>query len=172
MIKKVLLFAIAVMTLSTAAFGANPKREFRGAWMHTIFQGQYKEKPTAELQAYLIDQLDKLQAAGVNAVLFQVRPSADAFYPSNLEPWSRFLTTDGKAPEPYWDPLQFMIDETHKRGMELHAWLNPYRVTTSKDEKLPKTLRGDIIAIRSAGAYGESMASTYNIRPLPDSLLR
>lgn len=136
MIKKVLLFAIAVMTLSTAAFGANPKREFRGAWMHTIFQGQYKEKPTAELQAYLIDQLDKLQAAGVNAVLFQVRPSADAFYPSNLEPWSRFLTTDGKAPEPYWDPLQFMIDETHKRGMELHAWLNPYRVTTTKDEVL------------------------------------
>lgn len=135
--KKILTLVIAVLAVTNTALAENPKREFRGAWMHTIGQKQYK-KPTAELQAYLIDQLDKLQAAGVNAVLFQVRPSADSFYPSELEPWSRFLTTDGKAPEPYWDPLQFMIDETHKRGMELHAWLNPYRVTTSKDEKLPK----------------------------------
>lgn len=114
----------------------NPKREFRGAWMHTVYQPQYAEKTTARLQKYLVDQLDRLEAAGVNAVLFQVRPSADAFYPSKLEPWSRFLTKNGKAPNPYWDPLQFMIDETHKRGMELHAWLNPYRVTTSPKEKL------------------------------------
>ena len=129
------LAALALSAMSFQADAENPKREFRGAWLHTIFQEQYK-KPTAELQAYLIDQLDKLQAAGVNAVLFQVRPSADALYPSSLEPWSRFLTDGGKAPEPYWDPMQFMIDETHKRGMEFHAWLNPYRVTTSKGEKL------------------------------------
>lgn len=113
-----------------------PRREFRGAWMHVIFQPQYSQKSTAELQSYLRSELDKLQAAGMNAILFQVRPSADALYPSELEPWSRFLTKDGKAPEPYWDPLQFMIDETHKRGMELHAWLNPYRVTSSPNEKL------------------------------------
>lgn len=130
-------WAIAIAgAFATTASAKNPKREFRGAWMHTVYQGQYAEKGTAELQKYLIDQLDKLQATGVNAILFQVRPSADAFYPSKLEPWSRFLTKDGKAPSPYWDPLQFMIDETHKRGMELHAWLNPYRVTTSPDEKL------------------------------------
>lgn len=135
MIKRILLSLAAVSMLCSGASASNPKREFRGAWMHTIFQEQYK-KPTAELQAYLTDQLDKLQAAGVNAVLFQVRPSADALYPSQLEPWSRFLTQNGDAPQPYWDPLQFMIDETHKRGMELHAWLNPYRVTTSKNEKL------------------------------------
>ena len=128
---------VAVMALAAmTAMAVNPKREFRGGWMHTVYQGQYAQKSTSELQKYLIDQLDKLQAAGVNAVLFQVRPSADAFYPSKLEPWSRFLTKDGKAPEPYWDPLQFMIDESHRRGMELHAWLNPYRVTTSPKEKL------------------------------------
>ncbi|MGM9852344.1 MAG: glycoside hydrolase family 10 protein [Muribaculaceae bacterium] len=135
-LKQLIIVAAAVALMGGAALAANPKREFRGAWMHTVYQGQYAQKGTNELQAYLIDQLDKLKAAGVNAVLFQVRPSADAFYPSKLEPWSRFLTKDGKAPSPYWDPLQFMIDETHKRGMELHAWLNPYRVTTSPTEKL------------------------------------
>ncbi|MCM1225582.1 MAG: family 10 glycosylhydrolase, partial [Lachnospiraceae bacterium] len=116
----------------------NPKREFRGAWMHTVFQSQYAKQSTDENKAYLRDQLDKLKAAGVNAVLFQVRPSADAFYDSEFEPWSRFLTKGGAAPVPFWDPLQFMIDETHARGMELHAWLNPYRATTSKNEVLPK----------------------------------
>jgi uncharacterized lipoprotein YddW (UPF0748 family) len=126
------LLIIATMTLCAA----NPKREFRGAWMHTVYQDQYSKKSTAELKRYLIGQLDSLQAAGINAILFQVRPSADAFYPSKLEPWSRFLTKNGKAPSPYWDPLQFMIDESHKRGMELHAWLNPYRASTSANEKL------------------------------------
>ena len=134
--KRILSAVVVAALCATTATAANPKREFRGGWMHTVYQGQYAQKSTPELQEYLIDQLDKLQAAGVNAVLFQVRPSADAFYPSNLEPWSRFLTKGGKAPEPYWDPLQFMIDESHKRGMELHAWLNPYRVTTSPTEKL------------------------------------
>jgi uncharacterized lipoprotein YddW (UPF0748 family) len=136
MLKKIITLAIAA-AISVAAIALNPKREFRGAWMHTVYQPQYAEKGTVELKKYLTDQLDKLQAAGVNAVLFQVRPSADAFYDSKLEPWSHFLTKGGKAPSPYWDPLQFMIEESHKRGMELHAWLNPYRVTTSSKEKLP-----------------------------------
>ena len=134
MLKKIILTIVVVCGLT--AFAGNPKREFRGAWMHTVFQPQYASKSTAELQSYLTDQLDKLQKAGVNAVIFQVRPSADAFYPSDLEPWSRFLTKNGKAPVPFWDPLQFMINEAHARGMELHAWLNPYRVTTSPNEKL------------------------------------
>ncbi len=133
--KKILLTLIALIAMSSVVTAQNPKREFRGAWLHTVHQSQYSQS-TAENKAYLIDQLDKLQAAGVNAVVFQVRPSADAFYPSDLEPWSRFLTKGGKAPVPYWDPLQFMIEESHARGMELHAWLNPYRVTTSKAEKL------------------------------------
>lgn len=129
-----LLLAVAVVASAAAQ---NPKREFRGAWMHTVYQGQYLKQSTDENKAYLRDQLDKLKAAGVNAVIFQVRPQADAFYPSDLEPWSRYLTNDGKAPVPAWDPLQFMIDEAHARGMELHAWLNPYRVTSSKAQTLP-----------------------------------
>ncbi|MFN9908251.1 MAG: glycoside hydrolase family 10 protein, partial [bacterium] len=64
----------------------------------------------------------------MNAIIMQIRPAADAFYPSPYEPWSEWLTgVQGKAPEPYYDPLQFMVEETHKRGMEFHAWLNPYR---------------------------------------------
>lgn len=139
--KTTLLSLIAgALLLPGAAYATEaPKREFRGAWMHTVFQGQYHKQTTEENKAYLIRQLDSLQAAGVNAVLFQVRPQADAFYPSELEPWSCYLTDDGKAPEPFWDPLQFMIDQCHSRGMELHAWLNPYRVTSSAKQTLPKS---------------------------------
>ncbi len=106
--------------------------------MNTIGQGQYARQSTEENKEYLKGQLDLLQKAGVNAIVFQVRPSADAFYPSELEPWSHYLSGKaGEAPDPEWDPLQFMVDEAHARGMELHAWLNPYRVTTSVNEKLP-----------------------------------
>lgn len=133
------LSLIALCTVIFFANAQNPKHEFRGAWMHVIFQSQYSKQSTAENKAYLRDQLDKLKATGVNAIVFQVRPQADALYPSKLEPWSRHLTgRSGVAPSPMWDPLQFMIEESHARGMELHAWLNPYRVTTSKNEKLPK----------------------------------
>lgn len=117
------------------ASAAEPKREFRGAWLHTIFQGQYKNRPAADVQKYMDRQLDSLKLAGVNAVIFQVRPQADAFYPSELEPWSRFITDDGK--DPGWDPLEYMIDGAHARGMELHAWLNPYRVTSNSRQTLP-----------------------------------
>ncbi len=136
--KRFYLALLALALLPALVLASNPKREFRGAWMHVINQSQYASQSTAQNKAYLIDQLDKLQAAGVNAVLFQVRPAADALYASHFELWSKFLTADGKAPSPYWDPLQFMVEECHKRGMELHAWLNPYRVTTKKDEKLPQ----------------------------------
>lgn len=118
---------------------SQPVREFRGAWMHTVFQSQYSRQSTAENKAYLCRQLDSLRLCGCNAIVFQVRPQADALYPSQLEPWSRHLTgTAGVAPSPMWDPLKFMVDEAHARGMELHAWLNPYRVTTSPGEMLPK----------------------------------
>ena len=129
------------LLLLSAALGVSaesPKQEFRGAWLHTVYQGQYKKQTTAQNQAYLRNLLDSLQLTGVNAVIFQVRPQADAFYDSKLEPWSRFLTDDGAKPKPYWDPLQFMVEECHKRGMELHAWLNPYRVTTNAKQTLPK----------------------------------
>ena len=136
---KRILIASLIAAFAVSAFAQNPKREFRGAWLHTVSQMHYTHRDADGNKAYLRDQLDKLQKAGCNAILWQVRPSADAFYPSKLEPWSRFLSGKaGVAPDPVWDPLQFMIDECHARGMELHAWLNPYRVTTSKNEVLPK----------------------------------
>lgn len=117
---------------------AYPKREFRAAWIQSV-NGQFRGNPTEKLKQNLIGQLNSLQKAGINAIIFQVRPEADALYASRLEPWSRFLTgVQGKAPEPYWDPMQFMIDECHKRGMEFHAWINPYRTkTTLKSELAP-----------------------------------
>ena len=117
---------------------AYPKREFRAAWIQSV-NGQFRGMPTEKLKQNLIGQLNSLQKAGINAIIFQVRPEADALYASRLEPWSRFLTgVQGKAPEPNWDPMQFMIDECHKRGMEFHAWINPYRTkTTLKSELAP-----------------------------------
>ena len=117
---------------------AYPKRGFRAAWIQSV-NGQFRGMPTEKLKQNLIGQLNSLQKAGINAIIFQVRPEADALYASRLEPWSRFLTgVQGKAPEPYWDPMQFMIDECHKRGMEFHAWINPYRTkTTLKSELAP-----------------------------------
>lgn len=117
---------------------AYPKREFRATWIQSV-NGQFRGMPTEKLKQNLIGQLNSLQKAGINAIIFQVRPEADALYASRLEPWSRFLTgVQGKAPEPYWDPMQFMIDECHKRGMEFHAWINPYRTkTTLKSELAP-----------------------------------
>lgn len=116
-----------------------PKREFRGAWLHVIGQNQWMNKSPLQQREYIIDQLDKLVSAGCNAVIFQVRPTADALYKSDKEPWSAWLTGKrGKAPSEDWDPLEFVIEEAHRRGLELHAWLNPYRVTSSSNDILPK----------------------------------
>lgn len=129
---------VVMWVFAVSAMGANPKREFRGAWLHVIGQTQWQNKSTEQAKAYIRDQFDKLQDAGCNAVIFQVRPTADAVYQSDLEPWSAWLTGKrGKAPSPMWDPMQYAIEEAHKRGMEFHAWLNPYRVTSSAKETLP-----------------------------------
>lgn len=141
LLKKNVVLLMALMISASCFFsrGDNPKREFRGAWMHTVFQDGYLKRSSRENQSYIIKELDNLKAAGINAVLFQVRPQSDAFYDSRLEPWSRFITDNGKAPMPYWDPLKFIIKEAHARGMELHAWLNPYRVTSSANQILPRS---------------------------------
>lgn len=112
---------------------AAPKREFRGAWVQTVWQSRYSQMNSAAMKHYMADMVRKFDEAGINAVIFQIRPEADAFYRSELEPWSRFLTgAQGKAPDdPTFDPLAFIIEECHKRGMELHAWLNPYRAKAS-----------------------------------------
>lgn len=124
-----ILFLFAPLAITSAQVTA-PKREFRGAWIQTV-NGQFQGMSTQQMQQNLINQLNSLQGAGINAIMFQVRPEADAFYKSSYEPWSRFLTgVQGMPPSPFWDPLQFMIDECHKRNMELHAWINPYRAKT------------------------------------------
>lgn len=113
-----------------------PKREFRGAWIQ-IINGQFEGMSRDQMQANLTHQLNVLQQCGINAIMFQVRGEADAMYPSPYEPWSRFLTgRQGTAPNPYWDPLAWMITECHKRGMELHAWINPFRAKTKDTKEL------------------------------------
>lgn len=114
-----------------------PKREFRGAWINTAWQSRYKNMNPEQMKAYFVKTLDQLQADGINAVVFQVRPQADAFYKSKYEPWSASLTgMQGVAPADGFDPLATIVDECHKRNMELHAWLNPYRVTTFAKDSL------------------------------------
>lgn len=125
---KTLFFALALLCCAFTAVAQSPKREFRGAWIQCV-NGQFQGMTPEKMQQVLTSQLDVLQKAGINAIIFQVRAEADALYKSSYEPWSRFLTgVQGKAPG--WDPLQWMIDECHKRNMELHAWINPYRAKT------------------------------------------
>ena len=129
--KTILLLLIALLFTSVVSAQTRyPKREFRGAWIQCV-NGQFQGMPAEKMQQLLINQLNSLQGAGINAIIFQVRAEADALYKSSYEPWSRFLTgVQGRVPSPYWDPMQFMIDECHKRGMEFHAWINPYRAKT------------------------------------------
>lgn len=125
--RKTLLFIGLLLSMAVLA---QPKREFRGAWIQCV-NGQFKGIGTATMQRTLTHQLDELQKDGCNVIIFQVRPECDALYESELEPWSYYLTgQQGKAPQPYWDPLAWMIEQSHKRGMELHAWINPYRAKT------------------------------------------
>ncbi|MFW5756204.1 MAG: glycoside hydrolase family 10 protein [Tangfeifania sp.] len=117
-----------------------PKHEFRAVWVATVVNIDWPSQPglsTEEQKREAVEILNMHQRLGMNAVILQVRPAADAFYPSELEPWTRYLTgVPGKAPEPFYDPLQFWIEESHKRGMELHAWLNPFRVAQNADQPL------------------------------------
>jgi len=106
-------------------------REFRAVWVATVANIDWPSKPglsTPDQQAEAIAILDKCKQLNINAVVFQVRPGCDALYESELEPWSYYLTGEqGKRPDPYYDPLQFWIEESHRRGIELHAWFNPFR---------------------------------------------
>lgn len=123
------LFCLALLCVIEAF--SQPKYEFRGVWIATVDNIDWPQKGEVNVdnqKADFIRQLDMHKKNGMNAIIVQVRPSADAFYPSPYEPWSQWLTgVQGKAPSPYYDPLEFMIGEAHKRGMEFHAWLNPYR---------------------------------------------
>ena len=128
-----------LLTISLCSMGQTPdtsverrpKYEFRGVWVASVENIDWPSKkglPVDSQKAEFTRLLDMHQRNGMNAVVVQVRPAADAFYASPYEPWSEWLTgIQGEAPSPYYDPLEFMIEETHKRGMEFHAWCNPYR---------------------------------------------
>jgi uncharacterized lipoprotein YddW (UPF0748 family) len=117
--------------LVAAEPAAELPREFRGVWVATVANIDWPSKPGLEpsvQQRELIAILDRSVALNLNAIVFQIRPSCDALYPSKIEPWSEYLTgASGKAPEPAWDPLEFAVTEAHARGLELHVWFNPYR---------------------------------------------
>ena len=108
-----------------------PSREFRGVWVATVNNIDWPSKaglPVAQQKAELLALLDRAAQLHLNAVIFQVRPACDALYASAREPWSEYLTgTMGRAPQPYYDPLEFAVAEAHRRGLELHAWFNPFR---------------------------------------------
>lgn len=132
--KKILTFLLALFLvmgfMETKALAADT--EMRGAWISTIYNLDWpktKNNPEKQKQEF-ISLLDKLKSVGINTVIVQVRPKGDALYPSSINPWSEVLTgTQGK--DPGYDPLAFMITEAHNRGMEFHAWFNPFRITTS-----------------------------------------
>lgn len=129
MIRKVILLAcVLLFTLNVVA--AHTKRQLRGVWIATVTNIDWPSKRglNADMQKdEMVKMLDEVAAYNMNTIIFQIRPTADAFYKSKYEPWSHWLT-DVQGKDPGYDPLQFAIDECHKRGMYIHVWLNPYRV--------------------------------------------
>jgi uncharacterized lipoprotein YddW (UPF0748 family) len=129
------LLAVLLPVIIPGISFCQPKYEFRAAWVATVENIDWPSKKDLNADSQRVEfirLLDMHKRNGLNAVVVQVRPATDAFYPSPYEPWSEWLTgKQGLPPHPYYDPLQFMIEETHKRGMEFHAWCNPYRAVYS-----------------------------------------
>lgn len=163
MLAVVLCGIISASTFYTPESGTASAREgeLRGVWVSTVSNIDYPAKQTEDsetLKNELITILDNCKTMGFNAVFFQVRPCGDAFYNSDIFPWSRYLTgTQGVAPKDNFDPLAFAVKEAHKRGLELHAWVNPYRITTTAadSEKLsqdnPAKLHPELVLTDSDG---------------------
>lgn len=143
------LVLACVLTLVTPAFASgtpSASEEMRGVWVSSVYNLDYPSSPTTDpdkLKAEADEILDNCVKWGLNAVFLQVRPSGDALYKSDLFPWSKYLTGSvGTAPQDGFDPLEYWVEAAHKRGLELHAWINPYRITRSKDTEwnsLPST---------------------------------
>ncbi len=138
--RRFLFFLFVIFTIVNAKAQVAPadtdvplKREFRGVWVASVENIDWPSSPNLSVEdqkAELINLLNAHKRTGINAIMLQIRPAADAFYAKSREPWSKWLMgKQGKAPSPAYDPLEFAIAEAHKRGMELHAWFNPYRAT-------------------------------------------
>ena len=156
---RLLLLSFFVLTGFDTACGQDPvntvqsltapppvRREFRGVWVASVDNIDWPSVPglsTREQQDELVAMLDRAVALKLNAVILQVRPSADALYASPYEPWSEYLTGKmGRAPNPWYDPLEFAVNEAHKRGLELHAWFNPYRARHPSARSRPSPRNG------------------------------
>jgi uncharacterized lipoprotein YddW (UPF0748 family) len=161
-----------------------PAREFRAIWVATVGNSCWPSKPglsTDQQKAELIAILDRAAALKQNAVIFQVRPACDALYQSSIEPWSEYLTgIQGRAPSPYYDPLAFAVSEAHRRGLELHAWFNPFRahhfqaVSPIAANHISRTHPE---LVRSYGRYlwldpGEPEVRAYSLRVVMDVVKR
>jgi uncharacterized lipoprotein YddW (UPF0748 family) len=133
------------------------RRELRGAWISSVFNGTWPSAvglTESAAKNELVAIFDALASVRMNAVFLQVRPESDALYRSDLEPWSRFLT-GRQGEDPGWDPLAFAIEEGHRRGLEIHAWLNPYRAAASRTRQAPNHVSKTIpTAVRT---YGEQL---------------
>ena len=136
--KKFLYTIIVASFIINSLFAVSPKREWRSTWLATVSNIDWPSKrgTTAEIIALqkqeMLEYLDGLAMMNMNAMCFQVRPMSDAFYKSSYEPWSYYLT-DERGKDPGWDPLEFVAEECHKRGMDCYVWINPYRWSTGKD---------------------------------------
>jgi uncharacterized lipoprotein YddW (UPF0748 family) len=119
-----------------------PARELRGSWVATVRCVNWPREPGLPVEkqkAQLLEIIEHAAGLRLNCLIFQVRPAGDAMYRSEIEPWSPWLTGEiGKAPSPMWDPLEFAVAESHKRGIELHAWFNPYRALATTERFTPK----------------------------------
>ncbi len=146
-----LLMLTASAPADSQAASAAPAaaKEFRGMWVATVYNLDYPSRATtspATLKQEADEILQECLEMGMNAVILQVRPSSDALYPSRIFPWSKYLTgTQGKAPSEGFDPLAYWVERAHALGLELHAWLNPFRVTKGGEAEYaalcPRTAR-------------------------------
>jgi len=139
--KSIFWFLIIFLHQTTIAQNIPPKYEMRAAWVATVknidWPTSYEITPGEQVKE-IVNQFEALRDAGINAIFFQIRTECDALYNSNYEPWSNWLTGEqGKEPDPYYDPLEFAISEAHTRGMELHAWFNPYRAVRDTSDYIP-----------------------------------
>ncbi len=188
------LCVFAALLVSCADTGPKPSvnqieppaapREFRAVWVATVANIDWPSKrdlTVEQQQAEIIGILDRAKQLNLNAIVLQVRTSADALYESTLEPWSEYLTgTQGVAPQPYYDPLKMWVDEAHARGLELHAWFNPYRARhTQAKSPTAKTHVSNTMpqAVKSYGGFlwmdpGEAAASDHTVNVILDVVRR
>ena len=159
--KKLIIFLFCILNILPVTYA---NTDLKGVWVATVYNLDYPSSPTTNsgtLKSEAISILNNIKELGFNAVFLQVRPSSDALYKSNIFPWSKYLTgTNSVSPDNNFDPLAFWVEEAHTRGIEVHAWINPYRITKNGEEefnliseKSPAKLYPEYIVKYSDGNY-------------------